>query len=1225
MKKIMRWRVAIIAASLLLSLAGLTYLAYADLTTPLTVDVSYPPTTSGGTTVGGAGRQQVFRLGSSTATGDFLGLNPKAGTCPAGSIAFLSPSTTPATSQSAIGVNDFVYAIKINNTNSNVPLTTELNGLCPGRVITSVGYCQNPPAKSPTDFVLLSTGLDFFFDGPQVIPLGETSTILFYTSPDPPSRQPTAIGSSGVTSNGEQPGDNTNRTPIYGPCPTTITIDKQIACSANGPFTNGPQTALAGSQIFYKITVTNTGMTPLDNVSITDVQLKPGGSGNITADFTFPSTPGHLNPSESVTQVFGPFTATTGSPVPGVSVNGTNTAVVDADYMIPAQDGTPSGQSVHLSTSDQVILNVVAPSLQCNKTVEPQSFNSFPATLTYHLKVTNTGGTDLAATIDDTKLRAIITSPPAGVTINSIQITSGAGFAAGSLTGGNNLPATFPAVNATGGTNPMAQVDVSLTIATFAAFQSLADDAVPPGSNTITNQMTAMGMVTNFTGCTTGATGGINTVQCSSQMVVMFVPPCMIMLEKTVACGTSPGAGDFSPTATALKNAAIVYRYRITNGLDTMNNVVISDNKISSPLFNVGTLGPNEVRVIDVAATAPLVVGPFVNTASVSGVCSSSGQTMTSPQVNATVTVINPQVNCNKLVNGVTSVNNYLAGQTLTYTLTASNAASSGTNLDVTVADPTLAALPGVACKLADNSNVTLPFTFLGMTPGQSQTITCTVSFPTVDAFRNAAGGGFTLNNTMSVSGALPPGSNICTTGAIPPPPFLCSSTASVSIQTNPNLMLTKEVACADPALNCANGVFQTTTPANPLKLLSSADGTTTAAAQYRFRVTNTGDITINNIVINDDKLGSIPVGNLAPGVSSSFICPAPFTPPLGVTTNTARAVGTSAFSPVVNNVQSNQVTATVQVQRPSLSCSLSSTVCQQPGDPVTLTLTLTNGPLPITIDSLNVSGLPSGSFTPVPPFPMAANETKVLTVTFPGPQANTTVTVTANGTVNTSGFCLVQANGNSVNAQVSTTCTITLICGILPKCDTICFKTPSNCELLLDCCLPNGAILIGGLNFNNPINVKTNVAAIKKALHPCLVNNCTLSPLQQLNQQFVAAQLSLLSAGGSAVTINVLWGTISCYGGALKTFTPITLSDGTVIGPNTMLKVLFMAAETAIRQNRTQDMVAIANIFKLLLGSVPGSCGPDGVGLKISLSPESNPDLWEPQWFVLPRRIRVS
>src|SRR5438067_13816488 len=95
MKKILRLRAALIAASVLLSIAGLTYLAHADLTTPLTVDVIYPPTVISGATVGGSGRQQVFRLGSSTAAFEFAGLDPKVGTCPGGTIAFLHPSTDP--------------------------------------------------------------------------------------------------------------------------------------------------------------------------------------------------------------------------------------------------------------------------------------------------------------------------------------------------------------------------------------------------------------------------------------------------------------------------------------------------------------------------------------------------------------------------------------------------------------------------------------------------------------------------------------------------------------------------------------------------------------------------------------------------------------------------------------------------------------------------------------------------------------------------------------------------------------------------------------------------------------------------------------------------------------------------------------------------------------------------------------------------------------------------
>jgi hypothetical protein len=1214
MKIALHLRAVLVCAGLLLSITLFTLLAHADLTTPLTVNVSYPPNIAGGTTVGGIGQQQVFRLGSSAADGIFMGLDPKAGICPpGGTISFLFPSTNPTNnfqaSRNAIGINDFVYAMRISNTASNVPLDTLLTGLCANQTITSIGFCQMAPDNNPTAFLVLPTGLDYFFFGMgQTIGVGESSVVLFYTSPDPPARQPTSIGSSGVSSNGEQPGDPSNRLPIYGACPTSITIDKKIGCAQNGPFTDGPQSALASAQIFYQITVTNTGMTPLDNVVITDAMLKAGG--DVTGDFTFPTTPGHLDPGQSVTKVFGPFTATTGAAVPGVSANGTNTASVAAEYLIPDQTGAPSGQTFEVGDTDSVTLNVVAPALQCNKTVDPPSFEEFPVTLNYTLKATNTGGTDLSVTIDDTKLRQIITAMPAGVIINSVQIQGGAGFAPGTLAnGGTNLPATFSVVNASGGTNPMAQVNISLTINSEQAFQSLADGPDPPDSFRISNTMTANGTVTNFSGCTTGAN---NTASCISTAVVMF-SSCMISLEKSVACGTAPSNADFGPTATALKNAAIVYRYKVTNtGTEPLNGVTITDNRVVSPLFNVGTLAAGAMRIIDVAANAPLVVGPFVNTASASGTCAFSRTQVTSPQVNATVTVINPQVNCSKLVNGVTNIPNYTPGQTLTYTLTASNAASSGTSLDLKVDDPKISSLPGVSCKLADNTNVTLPHTFTNVPPGQSRTITCTVSFATGDAFVAAAGGA-TLNNTMSVMGTLPAGSTVCTVGAIPPPPFLCNSTASVTLGMPTGLQLTKEVACDSPSLDCNTGAFQTTTPASPLKVLRSADGTMTAAVRYRYRVTNTGNITVNNIVINDNVLGNFNVGALAPGALSNFICSSSFTPPPGVTTNTAVASGTT----VLGQVLSNQATATVSVQQPTLSCSLTASACEDIGDPVTLTLTLTNGPIPVTIDSIN--GLP-GPPNPAPPFTLAPNEVKAVTVTFNSAQAVTTVNVTVNGTVDATGFCLIKANGSTVSTQISTTCSISVTCGVLPKCDTICFRAPQWWALRsTPTQFPNGAVLVGGVNFNNPINIRTNIPTIKMALQG------GSGPLQKLNEEFVAAQINLAQAGGtsSAPVMNALWSNISCSGGGLKNFAPVTLSNGVVITPNSMLKEMFMQAESAIRQNRTVDMIPLATLFDLLNGNnIGGACGPDGVGLKIVGSVDGK-SIWEPEPFLLPRRIR--
>jgi hypothetical protein len=351
-------------------------------------------------------------------------------------------------------------------------------------------------------------------------------------------------------------------------------------------------------------------------------------------------------------------------------------------------------------------------------------------------------------------------------------------------------------------------------------------------------------------------------------------------------------------------------------------------------------------------------------------------------------------------------------------------------------------------------------------------------------------------------------------------------------------------------------------------------------AVVYRYRVTNAGDITVNNININDDRIGTLMVGTLAPGQQSSFICSAPFTPPVGVTTNIAQAIGTSAMSQTTGNVTSNQATAVVEVQQPSLVCLLKSTACNRAGDQVTVTLTLTNGPVPITVNS--ISGLP-GTLNPAPPFDLAPNETKTLTTTFNTASASATFTVTVNGTVKTNGFCSVKADGTAVGTAVSATCSLTISCG--GKCDTICFKPPTQCQIFLNK-LPSGTIVIGGVNFNNPIDIQTNGPAIQRALNPCVTGiSCRLTPLQRLNQGYVAAQLSLAAHGGgtnSPIALNVLWGRLGCYP-KLTNFAPVTLSNGVTLTPNSMVKDLFEQARKAIQQNRTADFIPLAQLFELL------------------------------------------
>ena len=137
---------------------------------------------------------------------------------------------------------------------------------------------------------------------------------------------------------------------------------------------------------------------------------------------------------------------------------------------------------------------------------------------------------------------------------------------------------------------------------------------------------------------------------------------------------------------------------------------------------------------------------------------------------------------------------------------------------------------------------------------------------------------------------------------------------------------------------------------------------------------------------------------------------------------------------------------------------------------------------------------------------------------------------------------------------------------------------------------LPGGTVLIGGANNNQPVST-SNRTTIALALRGS-ATGFGLTPLQRLNQEFVAAQLSLNSAGGpgSPVTYNVFWSMLSCYN---INFAPVTLSNGAMLSPASMLNELFDQAQLAIRQNRTADMAQLALIFDLLNGNDPlGRCG---------------------------------
>jgi hypothetical protein len=158
--------------------------------------------------------------------------------------------------------------------------------------------------------------------------------------------------------------------------------------------------------------------------------------------------------------------------------------------------------------------------------------------------------------------------------------------------------------------------------------------------------------------------------------------------------------------------------------------------------------------------------------------------------------------------------------------------------------------------------------------------------------------------------------------------------------------------------------------------------------------------------------------------------------------------------------------------------------------------------------------------------------------------------------------------------------------------CDTICFYSPQYYLMHLND-LPNGQVLIGGVNYNSVINTN-DIPDIKMALQGNALGYGTLTELQQLNQEFVAAQLSAEGAAndGGARMFTVNESPLHAWG---LNLVPVPLSNGFVCTRDTLLKELFAQARSAIFENRKPDMVLLAGVFDLLNGNdLMSNCGPN-------------------------------
>jgi hypothetical protein len=147
-------------------------------------------------------------------------------------------------------------------------------------------------------------------------------------------------------------------------------------------------------------------------------------------------------------------------------------------------------------------------------------------------------------------------------------------------------------------------------------------------------------------------------------------------------------------------------------------------------------------------------------------------------------------------------------------------------------------------------------------------------------------------------------------------------------------------------------------------------------------------------------------------------------------------------------------------------------------------------------------------------------------------------------------------------------------------QCQVICLQSPQY-YLLNPSKIPSGYLFIGGVNFNNPVST-SSTQDIRRVLQG------GSSPLQMLNQQYVAFQLNALTQGGpfgSSGSPGLQSSSLRCFG---VNFAPVQLSNGFTLSRNTTIGELLGQTRSAITGARTADMSALAAALVLLNGDDP-------------------------------------
>jgi len=792
---------------------------------------------------------------------------------------------------------------------------------------------------------------------------------------------------------------------------------------------------MVGDTVTYSYEATNTGNITLDNVNITDAH---SGTGTLSA-----ITPASVSLAPGASQTFtATYVITQADVDAGVPITNTATA-----------NSTPKRGTITAPTADEKIaVTAPTPEAKFSKIASPNSGLSVGDTVTYTYTVGNAGNVTLTNTsISDahsgTGTLSAITptgvniAPGATETFTATYVITQADFDAGT-----DIPntATLNTTPANGTLSPRT-ADETVALATPSPDATLVKTADVTSGLQLGDTVTYSYLVTN-TGDVVlnnlsisdshsgaGTLSAISPTNVASLAVgadVTFTATYVLTqddidagsaITNTATLSATPGGGTLgpvtgdasvtpaaaSPAMTISKSAdvtsgvaigdTITYTYVVENTGDvTMTNVSVSD--VHNGTGTLSAIAPTNVTSLAVGASANFMAtyvvtqddidagGDITNVATANGTPPSGSYTPATDNEAVTPETADPEITLTKVADVTTGL---AVGDVITYTYTAENTGNV-TLTNVSVSD--VHSGSGTLSAVTPANVGSLP---VGGTA--SFMATYTVTQADVDA-------GAPITNTA-------------TAAATPPNGTYTPATADESVTTE----------AVDPELEVEK-------TADVTSGLAVGDVVT-----YTYTVTNTGNVTINNVSVSDTHSGSGALSAVTPANVTSLAVGATvdFTATYTMTqadidagsavTNTATTSGTPPGGTLTPATDDESVSPELPVPLAEMTKTADVTSNLSVGDIVTYTYTVTNTGN-VSLSNLSVSDVHGGAgalsaVTPTNVATLAVGASVNFTATYQVTQAD----IDAGGTItNTATLAASPAGGSLPTTTADETVTPT-------------------------------------------------------------------------------------------------------------------------------------------------------------------------------------------------------